>query len=136
MYTQNGIDGDHMMWIYPIVRMQFSFAQFSLLCYDICILSKTECKSIYYDFRLDHESSSFRKLARNKWICQEICDFFSLSIYFISHQFLIPASGNRTSVFIQSFVEAFEIRGWHFLLVKIDFLASGTYFFLFLRYCF
>ena len=38
--------------------------------------------------------------------------------------------------FIQSFVEAFEIRGWHFLLVKIDFLASGTYFFLFLRYCF
>ena len=24
----------------------------------------------------DHESSSFCKLARNKWICRETCDFF------------------------------------------------------------
>ena len=74
------------MFIYPIVRIQFSFVQFSLLCYEFCILSKTECKSIYYHFRRDHESSSFWKLARNKWICQEICDFFSWSIYFVSHQ--------------------------------------------------
>ena len=42
----------------------------------ICILSKTECKSIYYHFRCDHESNSFRKLARNKWTCRETCDFF------------------------------------------------------------
>ena len=35
-----------------------------------------KCKSIYYHFRRDHESSSFRKLARNKWICRETCDFF------------------------------------------------------------
>ena len=44
-----------------------------------CILSETECKSIYYHFRRNHESSNFRKLARNKWICREICDFFSWS---------------------------------------------------------
>ena len=31
---------------------------------------------MYYHFSRDHESSSFRKLARNKWICQETCDFF------------------------------------------------------------
>ena len=47
---------------------------------------------------------------------------------------LIPASGNRFSVwwkdcfFIQSFVVAFEIRRWQFLLVKNDFLASRTFF--------
>ena len=58
------------------MHIQFSFVQFSLLCYKFCILSKTECKSIYYHFRRDHESSSFRKLASNKWICQEICNFF------------------------------------------------------------
>ena len=46
------------------------------LCYQFYILSKTKCKSIYYHFRQDHESSSFRKLAGNKWICQESCDFF------------------------------------------------------------
>ena len=66
----------HMMSIYPIARIQLLFVQFSLLCYDFCILSKAECKSIYYQFRRDHEISSFRKLARNKWICQETCDFF------------------------------------------------------------
>ena len=64
------------MSIYPIVRIQLPFVQFSLLCYEFCILSKTECKSIYYHFRRDHESSNFRKLARNKWICRETCDFF------------------------------------------------------------
>ena len=37
-----------------------------------------------------NESSSFRKLARNKWISREICNFFSWSIYFISHQFNHP----------------------------------------------
>ena len=47
---------------------------------------------------------------------------------------LIPASGNGFSVwwkdyfFIQSFVVAFEIRRWQFLLVKNDFLASRTFF--------
>ena len=65
-----------MMSIYPIVRVQLSFAQFSLLCYEFCILSKTECKSVYYHFRRDHEFSSFEKVARNKWICRETCDFF------------------------------------------------------------
>ena len=65
-----------MMSIYAIVRIQLSFVQFSLLCYEFCILSKAECKSIYYHFRCDHEDSSFQKLARNKWICQETSDFF------------------------------------------------------------
>ena len=32
--------------------------------------------SIYYHFRRDHESNSFQKLARYKWICRETCDFF------------------------------------------------------------
>ena len=59
----------HMMSIYPIGHIQFSFVQFSLLCKEFCILSKTECKIIYYHFRRDHESISFQKLARNKWIC-------------------------------------------------------------------
>ena len=65
-----------MMSIYLIVRIQLSFVHFSLLLYEFCILSKTECKSIYYHFRRDHASSSFRKLVRNKWICRETCDFF------------------------------------------------------------
>ena len=76
-----------MMSVYPIVRIQLSFVQFSLLCYECCILSKTECKSIYYHLRRDHETSSFWKLARNKWICRETFDFFPWSVYFISHQF-------------------------------------------------
>ena len=56
--------------------IQLLFVQFSLLYYKFCILSKAECKSIYYHFGHDHESSSFQKLARNKWICRETCDFF------------------------------------------------------------
>ena len=56
------------------MRIQLSFVQFSLLCYEFCILSKTERKSIYYHFRRDDKSGSFRKLARNKWICREACD--------------------------------------------------------------
>ena len=66
----------HMMSIYLIVRIQLSFVQFSLLCYEFCILWKTECKSIYYHFKRDRESSSFQKLARNKWICWKTCDVF------------------------------------------------------------
>ena len=64
-----------MMSIYPIVRIQLSFVQFFLLCYEFCILSKTECVSIYYHFKRDHESISFRKPARNKLICRETFDF-------------------------------------------------------------
>ena len=30
----------------------------------------------YYNFRRDQESSTFGKLARNKWICRETRDFF------------------------------------------------------------
>ena len=67
-----------MMSICPIVGIQLSFVQFSLLCYESYVLSKTECKkSIYYKFSRDHERSSFRKLARSKSVCQETCDFFS-----------------------------------------------------------
>ena len=51
------------------------FVQFLLLCYEFCILLKTECKSIYYHFRRDHESSNFCKVAGNKWICRETWDF-------------------------------------------------------------
>ena len=65
-----------MISIYAIVRIQLSFVQFSSLCCEFCILSKAECKSIYYHLKRDHESSSIQKLARNKWICQETCDFF------------------------------------------------------------
>ena len=59
--------------------MQLSFVQFSL-CYELCSLSKTECKGIYHHFRCDHESSSFRKLSGSKWICRETSDFFFCNI--------------------------------------------------------
>ena len=45
-------------------------------------------------------------------------------------------SSGLSIFFIQSFVEAFEIRGWQLLLVETDFLAIRTYFFSFLRYSF
>ena len=52
------------------------------ICFEFYILSKTECKSIHYCFRRDHESSSFRKLARNKMVfCQETCDFFAMAYW-------------------------------------------------------
>ena len=65
-------DAHHMMFIYTIVRIQFSFVQFiqfSLLWKKFCILSKKKkkCKSIYHNLRRGHESSNFLKLARNKW---------------------------------------------------------------------
>ena len=50
------------------------------------------------------------------------------------NEFFIPASRNGFSVrwkdyiFIQSNVEAFEIRRWQFLHVKTDFLASKIFF--------
>ena len=39
--------------------------------------------TIYYHFKRDHESSSFRKLARSKWICRETYDFFRDQFYFL-----------------------------------------------------
>ena len=64
----------HIIWC-PLILL---FVQFSLLCYGSFILSKTECKSIYYHFRRDHEyRRSFRKLAKNKWICWETYYFSS-----------------------------------------------------------
>ena len=73
---------------YEKLCIQLSFVQYSLLCYEVFILSKAKCKIIYYHFRRDRESNGFRKLARNKWICRETCDFFlSWSIYLIIHQF-------------------------------------------------
>ena len=71
----------HMMSIFPIVHIQLPFVQFSLLCYKFCISSNTERKSIYYHFTHDHKSSGFRKLARNKWICWEICNFFVIKTH-------------------------------------------------------
>ena len=62
-----------MMSIHPILRIQLSFVQFLLSCYEFCILSKTELR----EFRLDYESSSFQKLGRNKWICRQTFDFFT-----------------------------------------------------------
>ena len=57
------------------------------------------------------------------------------------NEFFIPASrygfsGSGESIFFQSFVEAFEIWKWEFLLVESDFLALRNYFFPFLRYSF
>ena len=89
----------HMMSIYPIVRMQLSFVQFLLLCYKFCILSKQNCKSIYYHLSHYHESS-FRKLARNKWICREICDSFFVINYVISHQFNYLLNCISVSIFL------------------------------------
>ena len=59
-------------------------------------LIKTEYKSIYYHFRSDHESSSSRKLARNKWICWEICDFlFVINLLLI---FIVKIYSNRIKI--------------------------------------
>ena len=56
------------MIFYPIERVQLSFPHISILCYELCILSKTECMSIWHHFRPDHKGSAFQKLAVNKWI--------------------------------------------------------------------
>ena len=58
------------------MRIQLSFVQFSLLCYKFCISSKTECKTIYYHFRRDHESSSFPKLTRKIGFVKKLVIFF------------------------------------------------------------
>ena len=63
------------------MRIQLSFVQFSLSCYEFCILSKTKRMSIYYHFTRDYKTSSFQKLARNKWICRETCvSFFMIKL--------------------------------------------------------
>ena len=54
----------------------FNLFNFHYFVTSFVFYQKTECKSIYYNFRRDRESSRFRKLARNKWICGETCDFF------------------------------------------------------------
>ena len=61
---------------------------------------KTECESIYYHFRHDHESSSFQKLARNKWIFQKI---FMISFWesFQGCWLVIKSEGGKT-VFLKS----------------------------------
>ena len=61
--------------IYPIVRMQLPFVEFSILCYKFYYFIKTDYVSIYHRFWRDHESSGFRKLAVNKWICRKNCDY-------------------------------------------------------------
>ena len=100
-----------MISIYPIVRIELSFVQFSLLCYEFCILSKTECKSIYYQFRREHESTSFPKLVRKKWICRETSEFFTLFIYnifqnnsFLQELLLIFSAFNSLILYVQGLV--------------------------------
>ena len=100
--------------IYPIMRIPLLFVQFSLLCYEFCILSKTECKSIYYHFRPDHQSSSFRKLARDKWICRETCDFFSYTFFFAFSPLV-------NSIIVFFFLS--HLFFWSFLLLVVYFVS-------------
>ena len=116
-----------MMSIYPIVRIQFLFGQLSLLCYDFCILSKTECKSIYYHFRRDNKSSSFRKLPRNKWICRESYDFFS-HVYYLIRGFI--ASTRAFNLLTHAFnlpTQAFNLatRAFSLLIREFERVPSG-----------
>ena len=77
------ISGYHMMFYHIIWCLSVSlyiyhcalFVQFSILCYEFCVLSKTMYEHLYH-FRCDHESSGFRKLAVNSWICQKNCHYF------------------------------------------------------------
>ena len=68
----------HIVLSIPLCVYNFRLFSFHYYVTTFVFYQKTECKSIYYHFRHGHESSSFRKLARNKWICREICDFFSI----------------------------------------------------------
>ena len=86
-----------MMSIYPIVRIQLSFVQFSLLFYEFCILSKIEFKSIYYHFEI------FRKI-REIWnkIIELICinnakDFVKNNIDDDAHEFVMVDVHKNTS---------------------------------------
>ena len=116
-----------MMSIYPIVRIQFLFVQFSLLCYEFCILSKTECKSIYYHFRRDHECSSFRKLARNTWICRKACDFFRYTTIPHNHISLIPH--NRISSYFGILVKNLHLSRRFFSIFILGIKGRGKRYF-------
>ena len=67
----------HIIWCPSIPLCVYNCRLFSFHYYvtSFVFYQKTECKSIYYHFRCEYESSSFRQLVRNKWICRETCDF-------------------------------------------------------------
>ena len=109
----------HITSIYPNVRIKFSFVQFSLLCYEFSILSKIESTSIYYHFRRDHESSSFRKLARNKWICWEICDFvrYQFTLLTINSKLWVSSFFQKRSKFDVNFKKGAKYWGKVFVFL-------------------
>ena len=82
---QCNISGYHKFYTYDVHLSHCGHTivvcSISLFCYDFYILSKTECKSIYYHFRRDQESSSFRKLARNGFV-EKLVIFFVINLLY------------------------------------------------------
>ena len=65
-----------IIWCPSIPLCVYNFRLFSFHYYVTnFVLTKAECKSVYYHFRRDHERTSFRKLARNKWMSRNLWFF-------------------------------------------------------------
>ena len=112
----------HMMSIYTIVCIQFLFVQFPLLCYEFFVLSKTECKRIYYHFRREYDSSSFRKLARN--LSRHLC-FFLDQFTLLAINSIHPPSCKSKKVYTMS--DLFTVIKHHWLLDMYQGLLAGLY---------
>ena len=72
---------DHHMVFYHIIwcpSTPFCVYNCRLFSFYYHVASFVFCqKQNVREFRLDYESSSFRKLGRNKWICRQTFDFFT-----------------------------------------------------------
>ena len=68
----------HIIWYLsvPLCVYNCRLSSFQYFVTSFNTLSKTECISIQYYFRRDHESNGFRKPGVNKWICRKSCDYF------------------------------------------------------------
>ena len=84
----------HIIWYPSTPLCLYSCRLFSFHYYitSFVFYQKTECKSIYYHFSGDHENSTFRKLARNKCICRNTCDFFRDTTDIFNHKCIITYS--------------------------------------------
>ena len=70
------------MW-YFITSYDVHLSHCAYTIVEFCILSKTECNSIYYHFRRDHENSSFWKLAvETNGFVEKLVIFFVIKTVF------------------------------------------------------
>ena len=73
-----------MMSIYPIVHIQLSFVQFSLLCYEFCILSKKNVRAFIIILGVTMKAVAFE-------IKPEINGFVEKFMFFSRDQFTLLA---------------------------------------------